>query len=448
MKIQCPPGMRDFYPEDMRLQNWLFDQWKQVSRSFGFSEYEGPIFEFLELYTLKSGEGIVSELFNFHDRGQRHFAIRPEMTPTLARMVAARANTLPRPIKWFSIPRMCRAEKPQRGRLREFFQWNADILGSDDVLADAEVIAVVVEFFRRLGAGPGEVSVLVNSRPIIAAVLAHLGVPADGVEHAFQLIDRHEKLGAEEFERQWLARFGSTGSGVATLERLKKLTPEEAGQIAAGRVPDEACAAFTGLWERLREFGVGEYCRFDATVARGLAYYTGVVFEAYGQTNATGVGRALLGGGRYDNLCELLDGPRVTGVGFGMGDAPVLEFLKDLGKLPVLGESIAAFVIDAAESLFPVAVELVSKLRRAGVASEFSYKRQNIGKQLKQATARGARHAIIVGTEFQERGEVGVKNLRTGSQQSMPATELIRSAAAILNGESNPAESGGGPPAG
>lgn len=428
MKIQCPPGMRDFYPEDMRLQNWLFEQWKQVSRSFGFSEYEGPIFEFLELYTLKSGEGIVSELFNFHDRGERHFAIRPEMTPTLARMVAARANALPRPIKWFSIPRMCRAEKPQRGRLREFFQWNADILGSEDVLADAEVIAVVVEFFRRVGVSAGEVAVLINSRPIIAAVLAHLGVPPDGVEQAFQLIDRHEKLGPEEFERQWLTRFAAAGSGLAVLDRLKQLSPEEAGQIAAGRVPDDARAAFTGLWERLRQFGVGGYCRFDATVARGLAYYTGVVFEAYGQAGATDVGRALLGGGRYDNLCELLDGPRVTGVGFGMGDAPVLEFLKDLGKLPVLGESVAAFVIDADEALFPTVVELASKLRQAGISAEFSYKRQNIGKQLKQASGRGARHAVIVGSEYRERGEVGVKDLQTGAQQALSVTALLEAA--------------------
>ena len=181
MKVQTPPGMRDFYPQEMRAQNWLFDTWRRVSEAFGCEEYEGPIFEFLDLYTLKSGDGIVSELFNFTDRGERRFAIRPEMTPTLARMVAARANTLSKPIKWFSIPRMCRAEKPQRGRLREFFQWNVDILGVDDVLADAEVIAVAVEFLRQIGLTPEDVVMRVSSRQIATAMLSAIGVPAGGV---------------------------------------------------------------------------------------------------------------------------------------------------------------------------------------------------------------------------------------------------------------------------
>mgnify|MGYP001239155226 CR=1 FL=1 len=431
MKIQAPPGMRDFYPEDMRLQNWLFDHWRSVSRSFGFSEYEGPIFEYLDLYRLKSGEGIVSELFNFTDRGERHFAIRPEMTPTLARMVAARAGALPRPIKWFSIPRMCRAEKPQRGRLREFFQWNIDILGVEDTLADAEVVAVAAEFLRRVGLDAAHVVLRVNSRAIMAAALATLGVPDAARDGAFALIDRFDRLPPAEFDKQWeVLCGGSVGSaalrafmGEASLERCLELAR------GAGTTGQEAAALFESFWLRLDELGVRAACEFAPGVVRGLAYYTGIVFEAHLRSASL---RALLGGGRYDDLTGLLDGPRVPGVGFGMGDAPVIEALRELQRLPQPEEMLDVFVIDAAPERFDQALKIAGRLRQASLAVDFSYKRQPIGKQLKQATSRSARFAVIVGTELAERGELVVKDLVTGQQVGFAAEIFLGDAPGML----------------
>ena len=430
MKVQAPPGMRDFYPQEMRAQNWLFDTWRRVSQAFGCEEYEGPIFEYLDLYTLKSGGGIVSELFNFTDRGERRFAIRPEMTPTLARMVAARANTLAKPIKWFSIPRMCRAEKPQRGRLREFFQWNVDILGVDDVLADAEVIAVAVEFLRQVGLTPDDVVMRVSSRQIATAMLSAIGVPGADCGRAFELVDRYEKLGPDEFRRRW-EEFAPQVPCDKLLAQLEQKDMAACLNVVAGSGDAGAAAAqqFHDLWERLRALGAEPYCDFDLSVVRGLAYYTGPVFEL----SARKVGlRALLGGGRYDNLTELLDGPRVSGVGFGMGDAPVMELLSELGKLQAPQPSLDVFVVDAGEQYFARALEIAGKLRAAGLRCDFSYKRQAIGKQLKQAASRQARHAIIVGGEFTDRGEVGVKDLATGEQRSVAVGELLANPAGVL----------------
>jgi histidyl-tRNA synthetase len=432
VKIQPPPGMRDFYPEDMRLQNWLFDAWRSASLAFGFSEYEGPIFEFLELYELKSGAGIASELFAFEDRGGRRFALRPEMTPTLARMVAARAHALPRPIKWFSTPRMCRAEKPQRGRLREFFQWNVDILGLDDPLADAEVIAVAADFFRRCGLGPAEVVIGVSSRVIASKLLAGLGVAESDAPRAFELIDRSDRLPPEVFAQQWDAAFGKQVSAGAMLELLKGADLERCLALCREAGPSGAQAAdvFEQLWQWLDTLGARPWCAFDPRVVRGLAYYTGVVFEAHARSAAL---RALLGGGRYDDLTGLLDGPRLPGVGFGMGDAPMIELLREVDRLPHTSETIEVFVIDADPKLFDHALQIAARLRQAGFTVDFSYKRQALGKQLKQAIARGARLAVIVGDELATRNELTVKHLATGEQRAVASADLHALRALLAN---------------
>lgn len=416
MKIQTPPGMRDFYPDEMRLQNWLFDHWRGASRAFGFSEYEGPIFEFLELYTLKSGEEIVKQLFHVRhgQADEARFAIRPEMTPTLARMVAARANALPRPIKWFSIPRMCRSERQQRGRLREFFQWNVDILGSDDTLADAEVIAVAVTLLRNVALTPDDVAMRISSRPLARAVLAALGIAEQETDTAFALIDRYDKIDSAEFGRQWQAAY----PGRAAPEQIERLLHggdlDECLALAerAGPTGAAAGAALTDFWKSLESLGVAPFCAFDLRVVRGLAYYTGTVFELSARQGGL---RALAGGGRYDDLTTLLGGPRVTGVGLGAGDAPMLEFLREVQRLPVLSESLDAFVIDAAPEFFPDALQVAGALRQAGVCCDFSYKRQPIGKQLKSATGRSARFAVIVDAGFRA-GRVELKNLASGAQ--------------------------------
>lgn len=423
--------MRDFYPDDMRFQNWLFDAWRDASRGFGFQEYEGPIFEYLDLYKLKSGEGIVSELFHFQDRGEREFAIRPEMTPTLARMIAARANTLPRPIKWFSIPRMCRAEKPQKGRLREFFQWNVDILGVEEMIADAEVIAVVVALLQKIGLTPREVVVKVSSRPLAANLLQSIGIAPEQQGGAFDLIDRMSKIPTEEFDKKWTERFGESASA----ERLRAAFSSDSGSIEPGglkHIDGPAKDAFLELWRLLAGFDVSEYCRFDPSVVRGIAYYTGTVFEVHAADRSH---RALAGGGRYDNLTGLLDGPNVPGVGFGMGDAPIQALLADLGRLPKLEETLDVFVIDADAALYDEVIRIVNRLRQSSLRTDFSYKRQALGKQLKQAASRGARFALIVGEEFTARRALILKNLAEGVQREIALQELLENASSILFGQ-------------
>lgn len=420
--------MRDFYPDDMRFQNWLFDAWRGVSRAFGFLEYEGPIFEYLDLYRLKSGEGIVSELFHFQDRGEREFAIRPEMTPTLARMIAARANALPRPIKWFSIPRMCRAEKPQKGRLREFFQWNVDVLGVEEMIADAEVIAVAAALLRKIGLTPGDAVIKISSRPLAAKLLESLGIAPEKQGGAFDLIDRISKLPPEVFDKSWNERFGE----IATADRLRATFASGVDSIESDvlkGIPGAARDAFMELWRLLAGFEVADYCRFDPSVVRGIAYYTGTVFEIHAADRSH---RALAGGGRYDNLTGLLDGPNVPGVGFGMGDAPLQALLADLGRLPVLNETLDVFVIDAGAAHEPDAMRIVNRLRRSSLCVDFSYKRQPLGKQLKQAAARGARYALIVGEEFTSRQVLILKNLAEGTQREIAAHELFENARDML----------------
>lgn len=436
MKLQAPPGMRDFYPESMRLQNWLLDHWRAASRAFGFEEYEGPIFEFLDLYTIKSGPEIQTQLFLVrHGMSEEEkFAIRPEMTPTLARMVAARAQSLPRPIKWFSLPRLCRAERPQRGRLREFFQWNVDILGVDDPIADAEIVAVAVELFRRVGLSSLDVQLRYSSRPLVAGVLQQQGVPAERCDAALRLIDAGAKLTPQAFAESWETQVGPRVAGGRVLELLNTATLEQVLELAAAShaaadTPSPAKNQIQQFVRHLTNFGIADWCGFDLGVVRGLAYYTGIVFEAYPKNVAL---RALLGGGRYDNLTEMVGGARVPGVGLGAGDAPLFELLAELQRLPTLAERIDVFVVDADPALFPRVLELVGVLRRQGLSVEFSYKRQNLAKQLKQAAQRQARQALIIGQELLSGQQVIVKNLGTGDQTAIDWVELEQRARTTL----------------
>jgi len=418
MRFQGVKGTRDFYPEDMALRNWLTETWRRVSVRNGFEEYDGPIFEPLELYTAKSGEEIVQQLFHLTDRGGRRLAIRPEMTPTLARMISARAQSLPRPIKWFSIPRLCRAERPQKGRLREFFQWNVDIVGTDDVRADAETILVAVDFLREVGLSPADCRVRINSRPLVAAILADLHVPPDRLPKAYALLDKSDKVPREALAAMWTEAFDNTPPfgriepllGVEGLDRAEAMIEGDAAQWP-GAAP--AMAAVRTLFERLGQFGITEYCVFDMSVVRGLAYYTGIVYEIF---DASRQHRAAGGGGRYDNLLADLGGPPMPGVGFGMGDVVILDVLRERGRIPAPQRTLDVYVIAAEAALEPRAMQLVAALRGRGVAADFSYRPQPLGKLLRAASERGAARAVILGQETRENGLVTVKDLVSGRQ--------------------------------
>jgi histidyl-tRNA synthetase len=419
--FQAVKGTRDFYPDAMRVRNWIADAWRRVSLRNGFEEYDSPIFEYLDLFEAKSGPEIAEQLFSFTDRGGRRLAIRPETTPALARMVNAKVNSLPRPIKWFSISRLCRAENPQKGRLREFFQWNIDILGEPSVQADAECIFVCADFLREIGLAPKDVRIRIGSRALATMALRDAGVSDDRQEAVLDLMDKYKRITAEDFEAIG-QKIGTDSAQRDRLIRFLKCTDQE----TLAREPfcdcDDARQALDDigrLLECLRVMGVGDYCELDFSVVRGLAYYTGIVYEVFDAGQSL---RAVAGGGRYDNLLEVLGGPNLPGTGFGMGDVVLGILLEEKGKLPkeFPGQRLDFFVIEADGSSAEQVLSVVAALRRQGVAADFSYKSQPLGKQLKEANRRAALRAAIC------RGStVTVKDLSSGRQVDRPIEEFL-----------------------
>ena len=400
--------------------------WRSASVDCGFDEVEGPTFEHLELYTAKSGEGIVNELFSFRRAGgENDYALRPEFTPTLARMVAARAGSLPVPVKWFAIPNMFRAERPQRGRLREFVQWNIDVCGVEGAATDIDVISVAILALERLGLTPGDVQVRLSHRVAIARVLGALGVAAEKSAEAMTLLDRRDKLKPDEFAQR-AAALGLSADAVARFDTAARATQRLAEPLAGlaaeiGISPDEF-AALDEVRTAADRAGILDWCTVDVGIVRGLAYYTGTVFEVH---EVSGAERAVAGGGRYDGLVELFGGPRMPACGFGMGDVVLANVLRDRKLLPDDGGALLprpdAVVIsaggDVADAELP---RLLMRLRRAGLHARSSAKTtRNVGKLLGDAGKARARFAVILGAELAD-GNVALKDLDAGSQQVVP----------------------------
>ncbi len=426
MKFKAVKGTRDFYPDRMALRNYLAETWRKVSLRNGFVEFDGPVLEYLDLFSVKSGDEIASQLFSFTDRGGRALAMRPEITPTLARMVNAQINALPRPIKWFSLPRLFRAENPQKGRLREFFQWNIDIIGSDSVLADAECIFTAIDCLREMGLSAEDVVVRIGSRPLTVAALRLAGVNDSAMETALAALDKRPKVSPDAFAEMAVA----AGIPANSLDKLcefqdaKNLSAVTASLGGADADSAAEIAKLESLMGYLDNMGVGDYCKLDLRIVRGLAYYTGIVYEVF---DAAGDLRAVAGGGRYDNLLKLFGGPEVGATGFGMGDAVLEILLAEKGKLPDLSAGLDCFVIDGDGNLLDKVLEAVGRLRRGGTAADFSAKRQNVGKQLKEANRRNARYAIILRADG-----IGVKNLATGEQTGVPIGEFLENPSAYM----------------
>ncbi len=425
MKIQPVKGTRDFYPPEMAVRNFLEDGFRAASLRNGFEEYDGPIFEYLKMYQVKSGDEIVEQLFSLTDRGGRELAIRPEITPTLARMVNQRINSLARPIKWFSVPRLCRAERPQKGRLREFFQWNIDIIGVDDVLADAEVIFTTIDYLRQVGLTEKDIQAKISSRGLLAAFLEGLGIGEDKLIPLYALLDKKPKLPQDVFEKSLAERVCDSGICKKILEFMDLKTVDGINAIAPdGDRISRAIAEIEKLFSLLEKMGISEYCVFDPSIVRGLAYYTGIVFEVH---DIVGELRAICGGGRYDDLLRDFSGPAIAATGMGMGDC-VLEILlrqKGLLQEELMTRRVDHFVAFAEPGLFEKAVEITAKIRSAGAAGEFSYKAGALGKQLKQASALGAKKCVIVGTELAEKNSLVVKDMATGTQEEVDVNKFF-----------------------
>lgn len=422
-KLETLKGMRDHYPEQMRVRRWIEDRWRETALRFGFEEYDAPVLEALELYTRKSGEEIVGQLYAFEDKGGRHLALRPEMTPSLARMIAARSQGLPKPIKWFSIPRLFRYERPQRGRFREFWQLNLDIVGIEGVEADAEIMAAGVEVLRACGLREEDFVVRYSDRRLLEAVMGALGVPDERRPAAYAALDRLLREGPEA-AAAGLAKANVAPDAAEALARavgrrdLSGFREELAG---ADVDLDPHAERLALLAEYLDAYGVGGFCEFDAAIVRGLAYYTGIVFEMYDRAGAL---RALCGGGRFDDLMRAAGGEDLPAVGFGLGEAVLLELLEERGLSPSPGPLCDAWVIPVSADDRQAAIRTASRLRSEGLRVDIALGDQSLGKGLKRAGQSGARVAIVLGSSERESGELTVRDLASGEEQRMALDDL------------------------
>ncbi len=416
------PGFRDFVPADLALRNHIFEAWRVVCRRYGFAEYDGPPLEPLGLYVEKSGPEIVEQLYSFTDKGGREVALRPEMTPTLARILAQRSRGMAKPVRWFSIPQLFRYERSQRGRLREHFQLNADIVGEPGVSADAEVVAVAIDAVRALGLGEEDFVARVNDRRLVAAVLDEVGVAEGDRAACLAVVDKAGRAGPARTR----AGLESLGIGGGTARALAELVEDgswehlcdrfrAAGPVLAAMEPLEEYQAI------LQAMGLGPYLRFDFTVVRGLAYYTGIVFELF---DRGGELRAICGGGRYDRLLELVGGEPLPAVGFGMGDVVLGELLKDRGIAPAPAGGCDDYVIWVEPAQRPVGMRLARGLRRRGRAVLYGLRAAGVGKQLRSAARLGASRALIIGPDEAASGTVTVRDLGSGRQETVPVDSV------------------------
>jgi len=412
-------GTRDFYPEDMRVRNWLFERFHNAALSHGFEEYDAPVLETEELYTRKSGEEITQQLYNFEDKGGRKVALRPEMTPSLARMVMARSGALPLPIKWYSIPQCWRYERTQRGRGREHYQWNVDIWGSEGVEADAEIISVLVHFFRSVGLSSEDLVIRVSSRKVLEEVLGSLGVSGEVFSKTCIVIDKMDKLPADVIEAQ-LTDLGLSNEAISTIQKVLRITNLGDLEEALGE-SSEAFSELSSIFSLFESYGISDWTELDSSTVRGLAYYTGPVFEAY---DRAGELRALCGGGRYDRLIGTLGGKDLPATGFGFGDMVVMELLQEKGLVPEIPHGAQDIVFGMGPELREAAMGVASSLRSRGRNVDLVLEDKRMKWVFKQAERVGAERLVMVMPEEWSNGIVKVKNLSTGEESEVPFEEL------------------------
>jgi histidyl-tRNA synthetase len=406
-------GTRDFYPEQMAFRQWLYSRMKEVSQRFGYQEYEGPLLETLDLYAAKSGEELVNEQsYVFSDRGGDRITLRPELTPTLARMVAQKQKELPRPIRWWSFGPFWRYERPQKGRTREFFQWNVDIIGAESSYADAEVVAILAEFLRSVGLTPQQVGIKVNNRKLMKARIESLGIAADKVEGVYKLIDKLSKLSSADWFAYGKESIGLTSTEVDSLRHAlddRDLWKESPGLVS--------------FFSLIADMGVSDYVEFDPSIVRGLDYYTDLVFEVW---DRQGEFRALLGGGRYGNLLADVGGQPMGGVGFAMGDVVIGLVLEQYGlKSDLRPCPTHALVTVFSADLIRESARIASRLRSSGINTELYPEPVKLDKQFKYANSHGIPFVIIIGPDEMSADKATVKNLVTGKQESIPVSELV-----------------------
>lgn len=441
--LEVLPGFREFYPEACAKRNFLFRHWKDWARRFDFTEYDIPTLEPLELFTRKSGPEIVSQLFAFEDQGGRSVALRPELTPSLARMVGSRINALKRPVKWFNIAENFRYERQQKGRLRSHYQFNADIFGEPGEQADAEIMTLLLHSLMGLGLDRTRMRLRLSDRQLWSCFLEGFAFSGETAQAILGLIDKMERLSEAEFVEK-LTPFTGAGTaefmswleafrGARGLEALGELAEEHLGGASL-----EQARARLANWKQLMTLlegsGLAEVVSIDMGIVRGLAYYTGYVFEVFA-LDAAGQpsGRALAGGGRYDHLVGLLGYPEVSAVGFGMGDVVLQDTLEAHGLMPPLIDAPDVFQICMGAGVVQARAD-ASRLRAAGIRVRHPLKETAFGKQFRLAGDSGARVALIYGEDELARGVVKVRDLSSGEEIEAPSMDVVKAVAALTSG--------------
>jgi histidyl-tRNA synthetase len=412
------PGFRDFPPEDFALRSHIQDAWRRVSRRYGFLEYDGPPLEPLDLYVEKSGEEIVGQLYAFEDKGGRRVALRPEMTPSLARILGERSRGMSKPIRWFTMPQLFRYERQQRGRLREHFQWNVDIVGEADVGADAEVLAVGIDGLRALGLKADDFFARVSDRRLLSALLSATGVAEARMGAAFAVVDKVERMPADRAAASLEADVGLDGTGVRGVLELLETRGLDDLRTRFGDRDDvgpelERLGAYV---DALTAMGLGDFVQLDLRIVRGLAYYTGIVFELF---DRKGELRAICGGGRYDRLLELVGGEPLPAVGFGMGDVVLGELLADRGLVPEYTRDLDFYIVTVSPQQRGDALRIAHALREQGHSVTYGFREQSVGKQMKAAAREGARQVVVVGPDEVARGSATVRDMATGEEREL-----------------------------
>ncbi len=411
--IQPVKGTRDFYPEDKAVINWLYEKMGEVSERFGYQEFEGPYLEYIDLYAAKSGEELVKEQsYVFRDKSDNLLALRPELTPTLVRMIAQRQQHLYYPLRWWSFGPFWRYESPQKGRGREFFQWNVDLIGADSPEADAEIAAVMASFFQEIGLSPQQTRILINNRRLMDRELAKLDIPPEERNDIFHLIDKQDKMELPA----WEAYAEDLGLSLSQMDGLQAVLEND--QLW------EESEELVRFFKAVDALGVSEYVAFAPYIIRGLDYYTGTVFEA--QAVTADVSRAIAGGGRYDDLLADVGGEPLPGVGFAAGDMVLIVVLEELGLLPENRDQTPAPVIVTVfdEDTRLESFSLAAELRRAGLKVTCYPEVEKLRKQFRHANRIGAKVATVLGPEELAANNVAVKDLREHDQVQVPREEV------------------------
>jgi len=419
--LQPVKGTRDFFPDEMRLRNWLFEVWRNVSVQAGFEEYDTCVLEHEELYIRKAGDEISKQLYSFEDKGGRRLSLRPEMTPSLARLVLQHKKSLSFPIKWFSMPQCFRYERMTKGRRREHFQWNADIIGQAEIVAEAEILMLLISACELMGLSAKEIRVFINDRRILNSILSQISVPQEIHSEVLVIMDKRDKISIEALSKL-LQDIGMSKTQVEQLNEY--LLKSDLIELKKDLNDTQGIDELQNLMDMMEAAGYSNYLQFDISIVRGLSYYTGAVFEVNSPAKQH---RAICGGGRYDSLLSTYGGEIVPAVGFGFGDVVVLDVLKDLERFPELPRKLDYTIIPFAREQVGTALNIAAILRQQGSTVDCNFSMKKMKKTLQQAGESGAAKAILLFPDELSENKVVIRDLRLHEQNPIKITDLLSS---------------------